>query len=324
MTSPSPTIQQEPAQSDLFSRAVLVTLELGKLGNTRKTPTGAVQVDANKERLRLSKKLIASDTYDAISKIDSTIRADVYSLCLPSPFGSGIYIIPLELIADLDARLQVYKNGRENAVDKLCQEYPGLVEVSRRELGVLFNADDYPAVEDVRAEFTMTWSYLSVSVPQALGQISPALLARETDRARRQIEQATEDIRAALREGLAELVSHMTERLTPTEDGKPRIFRDTLVSNFADFLRTFEARNITDDADLARIASEARALLTNGGGRLMDAQKLRESDTARSKVAAGMKEIEAQLETMIQTAPRRRIQVNPQAQPAQAQEAASV
>lgn len=297
-TDPEPRQDQD---ADLFKRAVLLNLELTKLGNRRKVPTGAVTVDADKALLAVSKQLLNSSEMDAISRMDGEIRQYIYSRCLESPFRKGVYFLPVGLVTEVEARLWVYRDGRARAVEKLCESYPALKEIARRELRAVFNDRDYPAIEKVRAAFQMSWSYQAVSTPRILQAISPALFEQEAEKIREQMQEASAAIRDALRQGLADLITHMVDRLTPT-DGKPRVFRDSLVGNFTDFLRTFDARNITDDGELAKLATNARQLLEG-----IDPAALRTTDGTRDKVRAGMEQIKQQLDTMLADRPERAI-----------------
>ena len=40
---------------------------------------------------------------------------------------------------------------------------------------------------------------------------------------------------------LAKLVSHLTERLSGQDDGKPKVFRDSMIENLTEFFGRFRA-----------------------------------------------------------------------------------
>ena len=46
------------------------------------------------------------------------------------------------------------------------------------------------------------------------------------------------------------LVTHLTERLTGQTDGKPKVFRDSVVNNLADFFQRFRHLNIRSNEQL--------------------------------------------------------------------------
>ena len=109
---------------------------------------------------------------------------------------------------------------------------------------------------------------------------------------------AAEEAKMALRAGFAELVRHMADRLADPK----KIFRDSMVENFREFLGTFDFRNICDDAELQTLVRKARGML--GGS---DAETLREATFYRNEVGTAMTKIAAQLDTMLADRPARRI-----------------
>jgi hypothetical protein len=97
-----------------------------------------------------------------------------------------------------------------------------------------------------------------------------------------------------MREGLQQLVASMVEKLTPGEDGKKRRFHSSLIENFNDFLSTFELRNVTDDAELAAVVAQARAIL---GG--VNAEDVRKNEAIRANLQAGFGKIAERLTPMV-------------------------
>jgi hypothetical protein len=113
---------------------------------------------------------------------------------------------------------------------------------------------------------------------------------------------ASEEVRQALRVGLADLVDRMVERLDTNGDSKPKVFRDTLVTNLSEFIESFAPRNITDDAELGRLVDRCRGVLDG-----VDADALRASTAVRSKVRDGMARVQVALDSMVIDRPARRI-----------------
>jgi hypothetical protein len=93
----------------------------------------------------------------------------------------------------------------------------------------------------------------------------------------------------------------MVERLTPGDDGRPKVFRDSLVSNLADFLETFEARNLANNADLAAHVATARQLLSG-----LTPDRLRTSQGAREVLAERFGALKTALDATLIDAPRRK------------------
>src|ERR1035437_6482187 len=78
-------------------------------------------------------------------------------------------------------------------------------------------------------------------------------------------------------------------------------WRESRIGNVREFLRTFPSRNLGDDAELAALAKDAERLLSG-----VDAQTLREGETVRDRVTAGMTAIKARLDEAACTAPARK------------------
>jgi len=211
-------------------------------------------------------------------------------------------LIPLGLVEQVDAKISEYQDLRRDLVDRFLAVYDAAVASAKTRLNGLFDAADYPGVEKVRAAFYVDVRYLAFGVPEKLEGIRRDIFEREKTKAETQWREASDEVRQALRAGLADLVDRMVERLKGNGDGKPRVFRDTMVTNLGEFLDTFAPRNITDDEQLGRLVDRCRNLLDG-----VDADALRASDAIRSRVKSGMEQVQATLDTMVIDRPSRRI-----------------
>ena len=101
---------------------------------------------------------------------------------------------------------------------------------------------------------------------------------------------------------LARLVSHLTERLAGTEDGKPKIFRDSVVTNLTEFFERFRQLNVGSSDQLDRLVADARRVVRGVG-----AQELRDSSSLRQHVATEMSRVQSVLDGLLVDRPRRNI-----------------
>jgi hypothetical protein len=131
--------------------------------------------------------------------------------------------------------------------------------------------------------------------------VKAEIWAREEQKARAAWQTAIEESTATLAAGFSDLVSHMVERLTPGQDGRPKIFRDSLVSNLAEFLETFEMRNLAGNTDLAEHVATARQLLAG-----VTPDRVRRSQGMREALAERFSELKAALDATLIAAPRRK------------------
>ena len=123
---------------------------------------------------------------------------------------------------------------------------------------------------------------------------------RESNKIKEACQSATVQVRDAMRSMFADLVSHMVERLTPDADGKKKVFRDSVIGNFKEFIDSFADRNITDDTALAGLVQQAQNILAGKSG-----DAFRKNADLRSIVADDMVKVKASLDAMLTDRPVR-------------------
>ncbi len=289
-----------PSESPLFEKAVCLGLSLHKLGNKRKLPLALVEVDADKEMISAHKTLLACEQLRAVDHYDGEIRRYLYTKCLPAMFQAGVYLVPIDSVMEVEEKLAGFAGKRLQLVQAFKEAYPILIQEVSSKLRAAFNPKDYPPEETLDQAFRMEWRYVAFSVPGTLCSISKDLFCKEREKAELQWQEALEEVRTLLRTHLSELVSHLVSRLETGKDGKPKVFKNTLVTNLTQFLESFETRNITDDKQLSAIVAEAKDLL-NG----VDAQTLRTSQAFRGSLVAQFSNLKETLDTLVIVKPTR-------------------
>lgn len=303
--------------NSVLDNTVCVSVALHRLGVTRKVRATAVEVDADKNMLRVSKKILDSTELKAISKIDGRIRRMLQQYALPnsSLFRGGIYCIPSQLAPTVDAELEQLKTEREALCEAFFTAYEQQAAEAREQLRVLYNTMDYPPISRVRRAFGMETKYVNMGVPENLEGISQAIFEREREKHQTSLINAADEIRMALRVSLKEMVDHMANKLSDSDEAaesesetasdvetdfdgeaKPRKkkFHASSVAKIQQFLSTFDAKNIGNDEEMARIVAEARQILSG-----VDPQKLRKDDDIRAYVQQGFARIQEQLNPLV-------------------------
>lgn len=277
-----------------FKNAVGFTCTFRKWGASRKADISQVETDADKRRLSLTKKLIQSDEYDAITSLFGDLQQWIYTRTVPSFFKKGFQLASLQAVEEIEARMR--KAATEDLpplVAALQIAYPLKVEEARVALGGQFKATDYPTEDQLAQAFSIQWNWIAFTTPDAL---PPELRQAEEQKLKQQFADASEQILDALRTSFQELLSHAVDRLTPGEDGKPKIFRDSLIGNIQEFLDTFKSRNIMQDADLEALVEKARSVMVGA-----DPEKIRKYSGVREAAKAQFEEIKTALDGMIET-----------------------
>ena len=292
MATAMPIVDIQEPGTDLARKTVFIKLHLGLLGNRRKVSSSQVEVDADKELIRVSKTLLDSPELQAIRTLDGDIRRYLYDTCLP--FDVGIHLLPLALLETVEERLGEFKVKREELVEVFLAAYPRLCQEAAARLRTLYNPADYPPVCEVRSHFTLSWQYVSYGVPEQLGEISARIFETERDKATEAMAEACDEIQQVMRASLLELVSHLRDRLTDQADSKPQRLRESTLQKLRGFLSTFDLRNVVDDHELKEQVDKARALLED-----VSTDTLRNMPLIRARVREGMADLAAEMDVMV-------------------------
>jgi hypothetical protein len=294
-----------PAQR-LRSTMAAVRVSLSWLG-VRKTLTreqkaqAADTFGAESEFLSAGKKLLDTrhPAYKAVTSIRSRIVAYWKGITLPFP-EPGVRLIRQEDVEAFDLQLATLKAELEEAVGQLDAEYASLKSAARERLGRLYNAADYP--DSLLGLFEVQWDYPSVEPPLYLRQLSPELYRQECQRVAARFDEAVRLAEEAFTGELADLVSHLRERISGQDDGKPKVFRDSAVENLSDFFERFRKLSIGSNQQLDQLVEQAQAIM-----RGVKPEQLRDSQSFRTHVAAELANVQTALDQLLVDRPRRNI-----------------
>ena len=316
-----PIVENRPADRqaappvNLFDKSLLLSVSIGLPGNRRKVPSDAVSVDADAEWIGVSKQLLESKEYSAVRQAAKAINAFARSKALNYRsvrdsklrrfIKSGVYFIPLELVAMVDDVLTALKTEFHSAKDAFLAVYPERREEARSRLRGLYDESDYPSTDELAKLFYVETSYLTISTPQSLQRVRADIFKREQEQAAEQWANATDEIRDLLRAAFKELVDYMADRLGGSgsaPDAPKKVFSGKRLEKVQEFIAEFGARNITGDDQLAQLVQQAKDIL--GGA---DVAAIRGDAATRESIASGFAAVKATLDTMLTTAPSRAI-----------------
>lgn len=316
-TAPKINTPETPAIT-IERPVVCFSLTMGSIGSKRTVAKSkvAVKKDASevgtitedeavdKRLLHVGKEILDSPELRALVKRGGEIRREVYRLSVPAQIlKGGIYLIPVDLIPELETRLVQWRRDWEELLDAFVASYPKRVADAESRLGSLFNAADYPPAERIRRAFTFQTDYLEIAVPQVLGTVNPKLYAEQRAKAERTWAKAAEEIRLGLLAAFAGFVKHLNTKLGVEPDGKLRIFRDSTVTNLTEFLDMFDKRDVTNDAELRALVTKARNIVKNND-LAGDIDALRSDEGFRKVVKAEFAKLEAATGELVETRSR--------------------
>ena len=203
-------------------------------------------------------------------------------------------------LASVNVQLTTLKAELEEAVWRLEEHFDELKSAAQQRLGRLYNVSDYP--DTLRGLFDVSWDFPSVEPPPYLQQLSPALYQQECQRVAARFDEAVRLAEQAFLEELSGLVSHLAERLSGADDGKPKIFRDSAIDNLREFFERFGHLNIRSNYQLDELVERAQRVVSG-----VEPQQLRESQPLRQQIAGQLAGVQSVLDGLLVDRPRRNI-----------------
>ncbi len=253
------------------------------------------------EFLSAGKKLLDTrhPAYKRVTGVRNRITSLWKAMSLPYP-EPGIRLIRQDQINGFDTQMTVLQEELEESVGQLDDRYAELKSAARERLGSLFNDGDYPG--SLAGMFQVSWDFPSVEPPDYLQQLNPELYQQECDRIQRRFDEAVKLAEEAFIGELAKIVSHLTERLSGSEDGKPKVFRDSAIDNLSEFFDRFRQLNVRSNEQLDSLVANAQQIV-----RGVEPQQLRESQSLRQYVATELSGVQSVLDGLLVDRPRRNI-----------------
>lgn len=316
--TPKPEPKVDVLKRPLVDRAVSVSIKLGRPGihkaidseriefASEDTELGDAEINkkVDREMIRVTKKLIDCQEYKNIVTLDRRIKRLIKLRCIQSLVRRGIFLLSIGLTKEVDAEVQSYKVKRKGLIELYKAVYPRRVEEALARLGPEGDPKDYPTWDQIEQMFTFDFQYFKMSAPTMLGDVDEAILQREENRITEQIQSALEIGRQGLYEVFGKLVSDLTQKLTVEPGESPKGLSQPMIDRLNDFMRVFDAQNMTGDVDLKGFVEKAKALMSG-----VDAKDLRakDADTFRAEIKKGLDEINTGLGSLIVEKPSRAI-----------------
>jgi hypothetical protein len=178
--------------------------------------------------------------------------------------------------------------------------YETLADAQAR-LGKTFDEAHYPS--DFGGAYRIEWSFPSLTPPDYLAQMNPAIYEQEQAKIAAKLEQAMQDFHTAAALELQELVAALAGSLANGADGKRKVLKTATVDNFKEFFARFKELNISSNDALDQVVAQAQELLFG-----VEAKDLRgKGALLRREMSAGLDAIKKQLPALVVDKKRRSI-----------------
>ena len=297
----SPPAADQPRQQFLAMRVSFAWLGLRKSLSGDQRQLAAEPFGAEENFISAGKKLI--DTGHPAVRAVHQIRRQVIdywkSASLPFP-QPGLRLIRHQDLGPLTERMEQYQRQLQAAVTQLQDCYAEIKQQAQQRLGSLYAESDYPS--DLSELFLLSWEFPSVEPPDYLRQLQLEIYQQECQRVRARFEEAVQLAEQAFLEELSGLVSHLAERLGGSDDGRPKVFRDSALGNLREFFERFRRLNLASNQELDQLVERAQAIVAG-----LQPQSLRQSQPLRQQVASQLAGVQSVLDGLMVDRPRRRI-----------------
>ena len=247
---------------DLTRDAMLVSLRINKWSGRRydreASDDVALRNDADPTAGRYNKRLLRKEAFAAMTKTMSKARALHYENTLPWD-DAGSRLLTTANYDHYTAAVDELAEQLVTERNTFIHDYDSNIDQARIGLGGLFRTEDYPAKDSLRRRFAIKYRIVPVPNPE---HFLADLAAGDAERVKRDIEllvqERLQDAITDLYKRLGEAVDHVVKRLDVDAEGKPLVFRNSLIGNIRDLVDIVPRLNIFGDERLAQLCQQVK------------------------------------------------------------------
>jgi hypothetical protein len=250
----------------------------GSATEAAKVAAGATAPDAGS----FNKRLLPKEALKPVRNIENKIYAKHCDLTVPWYFN-GVDFLPSKLFLNYTEVMRALKDEHARAVSDLITSYPIYRANRAKELGTMFNVQDYPPPDVLRASFNIDIKFMPVpDVDDFRIDIENEELTKLQTALKADLTTAQRQAMAAIWQRVTETLEHVYDRLADPE----RIFRDSLVDNALQLSELLPGFNITNDERMDHVAKRLATDVCK-----YSADTLRTNPDARLAVTAAAKDL---------------------------------
>ena len=267
----------------ISSSAVLVSLNISCWPATKLdreiTDSVTTNANANSRAGKFMKDLFAGTSVRKdIEKKAAHVRAHHLRMTLPWA-DKGDRLLTTALFMEYKTWLNKEQAEFNQLCDNFFTAYPQLLLDAPMQLGTMYKADDYPAIDEVRGRFAFAFRF--TPLPESgdfrldIPNEERASLAAEYER------DFTERLADAMREPwdrLHKLLQSTSEKLTDQGEEKKR-YHETLITNAQELCALLTKLNVTQDPKLEEARRQLELTMLGA-----DIEAVRESPEVRSSI----------------------------------------
>ena len=266
--------------------AVLTSLTIRKWGNSKLDKGASASIAASSgaspEFARVTKTLLSKQFIDPLNKLLNKARSDFYEVTLPWT-DNGWRLLPVGKLNDLQQAIDNHKIDLDNLLRQSLIDYAYQVQNAQRELGTLFDPDDYPSTSEIAAKYSIEVQMMPVPSEgdfrlSVAGDVAEAI----REQAREQYAACAARSMQHIWHSVGELLTLVHERLNSSDGRFTSIFPKLM-----DMVDGLDELNVGQDPELQRLQREAKRRLSA----LRDPKAIKTDEPARKQAAQDVKSV---------------------------------
>lgn len=268
----------------LHSSAVLVSLKIG-IWNTKRKDKGTsekVKLDAGAQgNVGAYNKNLVPDfkELESLTKFGADCRNWIKRVTVPWTFDGVNVVSTSTLWNGFDQQMQDRQAQFNLMVADVLSEYGNARQAAQFRLGSMFDANEYPTVDEVRSKFYFSYSYHPV--PQAGDfrvDVSNQGMQFLQEQFEREAQSAVAEAMNTLWERVKKTTETLSNQLRVSKDEKGKLYQSTL-DTALELCSMMKDLNLTGDVHMEKMRRELFSTL-NG----MDLAELKKDEGARLTV----------------------------------------
>jgi hypothetical protein len=277
---------------NLSDKALLVQLSISKWTARKKDKKATREVaqanNANVSAGNYHKKLLVMQSLAEVDTLVGSVRTKFYENTLPWGI-EGSQILPagnyLGFVNDYRSdNAQFLRNVDRFVYDYMIEQRLGFANV-KRELGSLFNPDDYPKTEaEIRSKFKMDLAVFPVPSTDFRVSVGSDEMSRIQQDIEQRVANAAQTAMQEVWQRLYDKAQHIAKKCADPK----AIFHDSMIENAREICSLLPRLNFADDPNLERMRQEVEALLVHPQILRNDPDRRRDTAAEMNKILSAM------------------------------------
>ena len=245
-------------QMEAMQVSLRITAWSGRRHDREASNHVALVHDASASSGRYHKRLLPKAAFAALTATVSEARTKHYENTLPWD-DQGARLLTVANYEHYTALMDGLRERMVRERARFIEDYESNIDQARLDLGKLFRIEDYPSKEALQGKFSLRYRITDVQDPE---NFMAKLATDDVERIRRDIESDVEErLHGALGDlyrRFGEAIERVSDRLREDENGKPLVFRDSMIENIRELVDVVPRLNIFGDAELAGLCEQVK------------------------------------------------------------------